>query len=357
MTAPCAHLRDCAVTATPVGIDSDLRTRVDVGLLEFLRDQRDDLPADARPLVDELERLVTAGGKRLRPVFCYWGHIAAGGADGEPILQVAGALELLHTFAIVHDDVVDRSPLRRGGPAAHESLSADGGGWFGVSAAVLAGDLAMVLADSLMSRAGFPPEAMGRARQMYDRMRVRAIAGEFLDLRASRDGFADEQQARRIARLKSGGYTVADPLAIGAALATDDPDVQRVLSAYGLPLGEAFQIRDDILGVFGDPSVTGKDRDGDLREGKQTVLVAMARRLDPRASAVLNAHLGRRDLDTQDAARVREAILESGALAAASDLISRLAGDAVSAIDADVIGAHAASALEDLAARVAVRED
>jgi len=269
---------------------------------------------------------------------------------------VAAALELLHTFAIVHDDLMDRSPMRRGGPSTHVEMSTPGRQWFGTSAAVLAGDLAMVLADVLMATAHFPLHHMQSARALYDDMRLRAIAGEFLDLRASCAGNADEHEARRIARLKSGGYTVADPLAIGAALAGGSAEVQRVLSAYGLPLGEAFQMRDDVLGVFGDPGVTGKDRDGDLREGKQTVLVALARRMHPRAAQVLDDHLGRPHLGPREADMIRDALRSSGALAATDQMISELVAEAVGALDSRVIGDEPAAALTELAARVAIRE-
>jgi geranylgeranyl diphosphate synthase type I len=320
-----------------------LRDRVDATLSAFLAAQRDALDAGGHALLDEIERLLSAGGKRLRPTFCFWGHIAAGGEDGVEIVRASAALELLHTFAIVHDDVIDRSPLRRGAPSTHRTL--------GDAAAILTGDLALVLADRLLATSGFAPAQLAHATERYDRMRMEAVSGEYLDVKASA---TDESAALRIAALKSGGYTVAHPLAIGAILAGND-GVLGALEAYGRPLGVAFQLRDDVLGVFGDPSRTGKDRDGDLREGKRTVLVAKARAMTTEPDrAFLDAELGRPDVDAE---RVRAVLRDSGALDATLALIDELAGDAKAALDPDAIARPAVAPLMELADLVAARDD
>ena len=312
-----------------------LRERIDGVLDAFLGEQRDlagGLAAEAAEPLDELRRVIGAGGKRLRPLFCYWGFRAGGGADGEEILRAAASLELLHTFAIIHDDVMDRSPLRRGQPATHKAM-ARGDEHLGVSSAILTGDLALALADSLFATSGFSPADLLAGMGWYNRMRVEVVTGQYLDLSASRSPTIDPETARLIASLKSGGYTVEKPLLIGAALARASSELTAALSAYGTLLGEAFQLRDDILGAFGDPVVTGKDADGDLREGKRTLLVAHAlEAAGPEERSYLAAHLGSADLTAEQAETIREIFRSSGALRSTQVLIDAHRKVAVSAL-------------------------
>lgn len=349
----------------PPASPTEVRRLVDAEIDAFLGRARGGYDAEAHPLLEEIRRVVGAGGKRLRPVFCYWGHVAAGGYARPEIVRAAAALELLHTFAIVHDDVMDGSAVRRGMPSSHRAFadaalaSRERGDpeSFGRSAAILAGDLALVLADRLLAESGFAPDVLADATRRFDRMRVQAIAGQYLDLLAARSGLAGEEQVRRVARLKSGGYTVRYPLAIGADLARASPGVHAALEAYGLPLGEAFQLRDDVLGVFGDPLRTGKDRDSDLREGKQTLLVVKARtRAGAADRAFLDAHLGRADIRPEDGDRLREVIRATGALDATLELIRALTDEAVTALDASLVAAPAVAALAELAELVGMRD-
>ena len=233
-----------------------IRGRVERVLESFLLARRDEmaaLAAEAAALVDEIRRLVAAGGKRIRPAFCYWGHRAAGGPDGEPILRAAAALELFHTFALIHDDVMDESDTRRSVPSAHarfadaraRSAGRADAARYGRSVAVLAGDLAAVLADDLLLGSGFPPDRLLPAHRRYIRMQTEVAAGQFLDVGGA--GSKDEATARRVASLKTGAYTVEGPLHIGALLAGGSPDVLSALSRFAEPLGRAFQHRDDVL--------------------------------------------------------------------------------------------------------------
>ena len=233
-----------------------IRGRVERVLESFLVSRRDEmaaLTAEAADLVDEIRRLVAAGGKRIRPAFCYWGHRAAGGTDGEPILRAAAALELFHTFALIHDDVMDESDTRRSVPSAHarfadaraRSAGSADAARYGRSVAVLAGDLAAVLADDLLLGSGFPPDRLLPAHRRYIRMQTEVAAGQFLDVGGA--GSKDEATARRVASLKTGAYTVEGPLHIGALLAGGSPDVLSALSRFAEPLGRAFQHRDDVL--------------------------------------------------------------------------------------------------------------
>jgi len=342
-----------------------LRHRIDDVLLGFLRAEHDAVEAEVHPLLHELEAIIGAGGKRLRPRFCYWGFRAAGGVDSPEIIKAGAALELLHTFALIFDDVMDASPLRRKRHASFRGLSELSGGVphrgdpgrFGTSAALLSGLLGFVLADRLLWTSGFAPDRLSAMTERYDRMRSRAIAGQYLDVLAAHRGEADEPTVRRIGALKSGSYSVVDPLAIGALAAGGAPSVLKTLDVFGRPLGEAFQIADDILGVFGDPAKTGKDRDGDLREGKQTVLLTRTRTLasaDDRA--FVDAHVGNKDLDEDAAERVRDVMRSSGALDETRALVESLKDEAVRALDSAGIQADADAALRQLAVEAAVRD-
>ena len=348
------------------GACEELVDRVDRELDRFLHEQRKGLAGDhahSETIFEELERVISSGGKRLRPVFCCLGYRSTGAEIEERTIRAAAALELLHTFAIVHDDVMDRSRSRRGSPASWVQLAelhgsqgmlGDAQQW-GVSGAVLVGDLALVLAGRALHQAGFPPSRIAPALERYDRMRAEVVIGQYLDVLAAHRGSADEAEARRIAVLKSGGYTVEGPLHIGALLAGPSEELMESLSAYGVPLGEAFQLRDDVLGVFGDPAVTGKDRDSDLREGKRTLLVARAIAASgPDDRAFLKARLGRPDLEEEELERART-ILQS-ARGSVVALIEDLAAAARAALRTDAMHPEAAGLLDELSGLVASRD-
>ena len=254
----------------------ELQGRVDEVLSAFLDERIRDaerLDAAALPPVEEIARLVAAGGKRIRPAFCYWGFRAAGGVDaggrGEPIVRAAAALELLHTMALVHDDLIDGAKERRGVPstvvwfeARAEELGAKGEpGAFGEAMAVLVGDLAAVFADRLLLESGFPPDTLAGALALYHPMRESMAIGQYLGL--SPDPVTPAAEAvGHIAALKGGGYSVEGPLRIGASLAHGSAALQGCLSRYGRPLGEAFQLRDDLEDGDAAPGVTAETVNG-----------------------------------------------------------------------------------------------
>ncbi|HEX5365185.1 MAG TPA: polyprenyl synthetase family protein, partial [Acidimicrobiales bacterium] len=342
---PAPHPPGPAVGSRPAVGDpvEAVRGAVDRVLEGFLA-ARDGEAADLHPAVGqvtgEVRRLVAAGGKRLRPAFAYWGHRATGSPHDEGVVQVAAALELLHTFALLHDDVMDRSDHRRGQPTAQRSLAAThradalvgDDAWFGVSGAVLAGDLAFLWATSLLDEAPLASDARARARAVFTRLCSEVIAGQYLDLRLAHGdgdgGGAGEELAGLVALLKSARYTVTRPLQVGAALAPasppgGDPALEAALASYGDAVGTAFQLRDDVLGLFGDPDETGKSCVDDLREGKRTLLVVRALRLAPeRDRRVLVASLGDPELDEADADRCRRIVAASGAWASVEALVA-----------------------------------
>src|SRR5215475_10788135 len=266
---------------------ADLRPRVEKALSAFLARQRarlDAIDPGLDPVADAIEDFVLLGGKRLRPAFGYWGYRAAGGVDRDELVAALAALELVQASALMHDDVMDASDFRRGEPAVHRRFAAthrrnDWAGdpeGFGRAAAILLGDLCLAWSDELLHGSGLDPYALARARPVFDEMRTEVSAGQYLDVLAQVSRDTSVERASTIARYKSAKYTVERPLLFGAALADAPAPVRAAFSGYGLPLGEAFQLRDDILGVFGDPAVTGKPAGDDMREGKRTVLVAYA---------------------------------------------------------------------------------
>ncbi|GAA2854182.1 geranylgeranyl pyrophosphate synthase [Actinoplanes cyaneus] len=330
----------------PGPLDTEnLRDRVRATVEAHLDRQRqvlDEVSDDCEPLVRYVADLMD-GGKRLRAAFCYWAWRAAGAPDGPGIVTAAAALEFLQAAALIHDDVMDGSDTRRGAPAVHRRFAAlhrGGGdaGHFGNSAAVLAGDLCLTWSDALYSGSGLPPAALARGRAIFDRMRTQLMGGQYLDLLDQatagpphRDAL---RRARRVVHYKSAKYTVEHPLLLGGLLAGAGDDLLTCLSAFGLPLGEAFQLRDDVLGVFGDPARTGKPAGDDLRDGKRTVLIALAyERADAVQEKILNALLGDPELDGTGVGTLREVIAGTGALTAVERLIGELLERSLSALD------------------------
>ncbi len=345
------------------------RTRVGTRLTEFVTDQASRLGEVGPHLTSLLGAANDAlrGGKRLRAAFCYWGW-RAGGGDGEDdrIVTAASAVEMLHASALAHDDLMDDSDTRRGRPAAHRQFEKmhRTGRWqgrperFGGGAAILLGDLLLSWSDEMLRTCGLPAETVMRALPYFDAMRTEVVAGQYLDLVAQSSGQTSVPQAMRVVRYKAAKYTVERPLHLGAALAGAEPEVITALTSYGLPLGEAFQLRDDVLGVFGDPEVTGKPAGDDLREGKRTVLMALAgERADAEQQRVLDRLFGRDRLDDHGVQQLRDAISASGALAAVEELIDELTSAATTALDhSPVTDEDVLAALRDLAA-AATRRD
>jgi geranylgeranyl diphosphate synthase type I len=349
-----------APVTVPVGL-VEIAKRVEDRLSVFLAaevDRWSSLTPDLAEPLDSLAALVDAGGKRLRPAFCYWAYVGAGGdPEADIVFDVGAAFEMLQAFALLHDDVMDDSACRRGLRTAHYDFADRHGAarWrgearrFGEAVAVLTGDLSHVYADSLM--AGAPPEAMA----VWNELRIELNMGQYLDVLGTVRGDTDPASARRIARYKSGKYTIERPLHVGAALAGRLDELQPVLSAYGDPLGEAFQLRDDVLGAFGESAAIGKPVGDDLRDGKPTPLLSAAvASADPSQAQVL-ARVGDPHLTSEDVAELQEIIVATGALTEIEAGIELLTASAVEAIGAAPVVDSARDALIDLAAYVSRR--
>ncbi len=329
---------------------ADLRPRVQRCIDDELGAQAAVL-AELGPDVEDLLRAIASllsGGKRLRAAFLYWGYRAAGGPDSAAAVRLATSMEFFQAAALIHDDVMDDSDTRRGRPAAHRALAADhtGRGWggdadrFGLAGAILAGNLCLTWTEELYSSCGLPADDLARGRELFGRMRTQLMAGQFLDVVESVrpwEGVGAEERiarAQRVIRYKSAKYTIEHPLLIGAAVGgAADTDLV-ALSAYGLDLGHAFQLRDDLLGVFGDPSSTGKPAGDDLREGKRTVLVAHTLAGADRPGRLrVESLLGDPHLDDTGVGELRETMTRSGAVAAVEEEIHTLADSARRALD------------------------
>ena len=345
---------------------ADLRHRVQKALNAFLAAQvplLDAISPELSPLTDALSELV-AGGKRLRPAFCYWGFRGAGGVDGDEIVEAAASLELFQACALIHDDVMDGSDTRRGQPAVHRRFASlhRTEAWvgdpeaFGMGAAVLLGDLCLAWSDEMLSTSGLPAERLLAGSRVYAEMRTELMGGQYLDLLEQARGGGSVERALRVARYKSAKYTIEKPLHLGAVLAGADQAVLDGYSGYGLPLGEAFQLRDDVLGVFGDPAVTGKPAGDDLREGKRTALVAIAlEAADAGQAAVVRRHLGDPHLTVEGVTALRTVLQDTGALARVEALIAELTDDALTALQAAPVEDEARTVLEQLATAVTCR--
>jgi len=339
-----------------------LRDLVDATLSDFLAGEAVALEA-ADPALGTLaslaRRYVLASGKRLRPTFAYWGWRGAAGSvpELEAVLPAFASLELLHAFALVQDDVMDGSTTRRGMPTAHEVLAAEhsaaaragSAGRFGSAGAVLLADLLLVWADRMQLQARVPAAALLAARRRYDEMRIATIAGQYLDVLGDTQADAwSIERALRVARLKTAGYTVIGPLLLGAALANGEPQhaISRAYTIYGAAVGEAFQLRDDLLGVFGDPAVTGKPAGDDLRTGKPTVLLLLARRL---ATPAQRTALHRLPREVADMDRLADVVTQTGAVEAVETMVERRIGTALDALAEAPIDPASRSALTELA--------
>ncbi|ALI27510.1 bifunctional (2E,6E)-farnesyl/geranyl diphosphate synthase [Mycolicibacterium fortuitum] len=336
-------------------------------LRDYLRERRREceyIGTDYAELTEALEEFVLRGGKRMRPAFAYWGWRSviepADRPAGADVLRLFSALELLQACALVHDDVIDESATRRGLPTVHR-VFADrhrDRNWhgssrqFGLSAAILAGDLALSWADDIVASADIPADAQQRVQQVWRHIRTEVLGGQYLDIVAESSRAESVASAMNVNTYKTASYTVSRPLQLGAAAAADRPDVQQIFHQVGNDLGVAFQLRDDVLGVFGDPAVTGKPSGDDLRSGKRTVLLAEALELadksDPAAAQLLRSSVGTELSDAQvgDLCRAIESV---GALAAVEAHIELLTNRALDTLADSPIHPQAKTGLAEIA--------
>jgi geranylgeranyl diphosphate synthase type I len=329
--------------------------------------------------VDELAKIAGGDGKRLRAAFAYWAwhgrHDAEQGELGEPgepgrgagfdtegldrvVVDVGAAFELLQAFALIHDDVMDDSATRRGRPTVHTAQAQRlvDEGWlgeprrFGEGVAILVGDLSHAYADQLMADTG------PSARRIWDDLRIELNLGQYLDLRAAASGQLDQRTAEQVSTFKSALYTIVRPLQLGASIeGPASAELLDLLDRYGRPLGRAFQLKDDLLGVLGDEEAIGKPVGDDLREGKPTELAALAaERADATQRRTL-AGIGRRDLDDDDVAAIVDVFVTTGAVDGITERVSQLVAESTAVVADLPFGETARGALTALGGYVAAR--
>lgn len=325
-----------------------------------------------REAVTALESFVLRGGKRVRPTFAWTGWLGAGGdpegPDAEAVLQACASLELVQAGALVHDDIIDASTTRRGFPTIHVEFGElhRRSGWrgrpeqFGESAAILLGDLALVWADDMLHSAGLAPEVVARVTPVWSAMRTEVLGGQYLDIAGEVAADESVESAMRVNRYKTAAYTIERPLHLGAVFAGADDDLIDAYRRFGRGIGLAFQLRDDLLGVFGDPQVTGKPAGDDLREGKRTLLVALGLQLAEEkhrwdAAKTLRSALGDPELDDEGVGQVRNLLVELGAVAAVEQRIAQLTDSALATLRAASVAEPAATRLAELAIAAAHR--
>ena len=356
-------------------LDDGLRAEVHRELATFLQGKRDDaLQIDPQfvAAVDSLSEFVLGGGKRLRPTFAWWGWRGAGGSPLDPqahaVLRAVSSLELIQACALVHDDLMDGSTTRRGAPTVHVEFTARhrAAGWlgtperFGAATALLLGDIALAWADDMLRSADLWPDQLARAQAVWQAMRTEVLAGQYLDIVTQACGDETPETALQIDRYKTAAYTVERPLHLGAAIAGGDPALIRAYRRFGADIGIAFQLRDDLLGMFGDPSITGKPAGDDLREGKRTLLLAYGlRAADEKrqtgAAEVLRSAIGNPQVKADTVTNVRELLIEIGAVAEVERRISTLTDSALRHLGTADLDEPAGTRLAELAAQATCR--
>ncbi|MFC7613800.1 polyprenyl synthetase family protein [Actinokineospora soli] len=345
-------------------IDEAVAAHVERALTDYLASRHADM-AEAAPsfgsAVASLSGFVLGGGKRIRPTFAWWGWRGSGGSgdgpDARAVLRGVSALELIQACALVHDDLMDASAMRRGKPTVHVEFAARHReqGWlgepdrFGAAAAILLGDLALAWADDMFATSGLDAGRLAAALPPWQAMRAEMLAGQYLDVLTQAKGDETEATALSVARMKTAAYTVERPLHLGAALAGAPAPTVAALREFGADIGLAFQLRDDLLGMYGDTAETGKPAGDDLREGKRTLLMSIGMAADPVKAELLRSALGDDDLTEQTLSDVRQVLVEVGAVAEVERRIDALTEAALAALLRADLAAPADRVLADLA--------
>ncbi len=315
------------------------KPKIDARLQEFLESREEDLSKKGfSGYYDLLRDYVSRGGKRLRPISCLASYLAFGGNRMDEILTASLSVEFLHNSSLIHDDIMDRSNKRRGGPAFHVAASnlipgVDDGGHLGISLGILGGDSLLEMGVGALISSGFPAEKVNSAISTFVSAYRKLIEGQILDLALSRSVSPSEDEVLRMLYLKTGALLEAS-LTIGGILAGAGDEELRRVGRVGKRIGIAFQIWDDYLGLYGDPAVTGKPVGSDVREGKRTLLVVKALELaDLDGRSLLLSALGNESLTEEDLERVREIVREVGALDYSLGVAEELVGEALAELE------------------------
>ena len=339
-----------------------LRESINIALSTFIAADNHyltEIGPELEPVAKALKDFLLQSGKRFRPLFATIGYLGTGSTLSPELFSALSSVELIHVCALIHDDVMDASDTRRGAPAIHklfegmhrEKSLAGSPSQFGIASAILLGDLALVWASKMLHESKIPAEQILSSLPIFDEMEVELMAGQYLDIYEQALASESVERSLKVARYKSGKYSIERPLHFGAAIANKNPEKYfPIYSAYGLPLGEAFQLRDDLLGVFGDSAETGKPAGDDLREGKRTVLMALTHERATSADrATIKELFGKPDLTLDEVTTLRDIITDTGAHDHLENLIASLTREATTAIDHPLIDSHAQALLHQMA--------
>ncbi|QDZ42929.1 polyprenyl synthetase family protein [Corynebacterium sp. sy039] len=339
-------------------------------LNDYFQHRWDEITKIGSPVVEAmsiLKNYVLNGGKRIRPMYAWVGFSSSYGWERteftpQAVLQAVSSLEFIQACALIHDDYIDSSDTRRGHPTVHRQAEnihnqrrwSGSSQHFGASLSILIGDMAMVWADDMFHSTNLPTDALTRARIPWEAMRTEVIGGQLLDIINEHSADESIDRAHNVNRYKTAAYTIERPLHIGAALAGASEKTIAALRAYGQDIGIAFQLRDDLLGVFGDPTITGKPAGDDLREGKRTVLIATALTLDPQRSDYIRTHLGQ-VTEAEDIAQLAQTLRDTGVEEHMEQLISSLTESGIAHLEQCDLAPGGRDALIQLAHRATAR--
>ncbi|PIP26191.1 MAG: hypothetical protein CO140_02540 [Candidatus Moranbacteria bacterium CG_4_9_14_3_um_filter_40_7] len=288
-------------------------------------------------LAKQAKKIILSGGKRLRPAFMYWGYIAGGGKNREKILKTSISIELIHNFLLMHDDIIDHGKIRHGVEtinARYAKISRlffnpESAGHFGNSMALIFGDMLSTMGNQVVFTSDFPSKLIVKALNQVQTIVSQAVTGEIQDVYMDSSGKTSEEAILKMYEYKTAGYTIEGPLNLGAILAGAEEKIFKTLSAYALPLGVAFQIQDDILGIFGSEKKMGKEIGLDIQEGKKTLMLFKAQELgDREQKTFLKGVLGRKNISRAEIKKFQEIMIKSGALRYVQNLISGLVAEA-----------------------------
>lgn len=345
-----------------------VRNEIEDVLSEFIKGKSEKLnkvDLFLQPITKSLSEYILAGGKRFRPTFAYLGFLGAGGVTDPKIARACAALELVHVCALIHDDLMDRSDTRRNRPSIHrefqshhhESKYLGNSGNYGESVAILLGDLSLSWSDELLFLSGIEQTQINKALPVFYEMREELMAGQYLDVLESVRGESSKNRSSKIAQLKSGKYSIERPLQFGASLAGANSVLLDDFSNFGLALGEAFQLRDDLLGVFGEPIVTGKPSGDDIREGKRTLLIALTLEMcNESERRLLERSLGEKTLANSQITDIQELISRCGAKDECERLIAELFDKAMANLEKSACRVEVKELLGEMAKAATQRE-
>ena len=359
MTSDTTHAPDL-VQETFRTLLAEFREKLEDRLQRWLTEKDSEAVAESgasRELTETLTRFVARDGKRIRPALLYYTYGACGGQSDEKVMPMAMSVELLHTYLLIHDDIMDHADVRRGEPAAHvmyTEMHRDRG-WqgssthFGESVAILLGDLAQTYSLELYSSVDLAPEVASEFRRQYSLMCQEVVLGQYLEMTAGYREHLEEDELLRVLRMKSGRYSVERPVQLGYLLARAPEATRQALTVYGLKMGEAFQLQDDLLGMFGDAKTVGKPVGADLEEGKFTLLIHHAlRHLSEPDRIALRAALGNPEVEAEEVMRLQGLIEASGARKKVQEMVDERLIQAREALSTVDLAADGAAFLEGL---------